>query len=140
VAVLVTVVVLAVAATAAILGYRWTQEQYYVGLDDDVVVIYRGIPQTVGPLVLSEVVERTPLTTDDLPAYVQERLAQTIPAASLQAARSRVDGLDRTTAPADDPVAPTAEPTAVPTPDPAVPAPDPAAPAPDPAATVPAGT
>jgi serine/threonine protein phosphatase PrpC len=136
VAVVVTVVVLAVAATAGVLGYRWTQEQYYVGLADDDVAIYRGIPQTLGPLVLSEVVERTSLSADDLPAYVQERLAQTIPAASLQAARSRVDGLDRTAAPADEAPAPT------PTPDPlTTPAPDPAVPAPDPAATVPpAGT
>jgi serine/threonine protein phosphatase PrpC len=133
VAVLVTVVVLAVAATAGVLGYRWTQEQYYVGLDDEDVVIYRGIPQNIGPLVLSAVVERTSLSADDLPAYVQERLAQTIPAASLQAARTRVDGLDRTATPVDEPTSPT--PTSDPT---ATPAPDPAVPAPDPAATVPA--
>jgi len=140
-------VVLAVAATAGVLGYRWTQGQYYVGLDDDddVVVIYRGIPQTLGPLVLSEVVERTSVSSDDLPGYVQERLAQTIPASSLEAARSRVDGLDRTAAPADEPATPTDTPTATPTPavpgpDPAVPAPDPAVPAQDPAATPPAGT
>jgi protein phosphatase len=140
VAVLVTVVVLAVAATAGVLGYRWTQGQYYVGLDDDDVVIYRGIPQTLGPLVLSEVVERTSVSSDDLPAYVQERLAQTIPAASLDAARSRVDGLDRTAAPADEPATTPTPTPAVPGPDPAVPAPDPAVPAPDPAATPPAGT
>jgi PPM family protein phosphatase len=82
------------------------------------------------------VVERTSVSSDDLPAYIQERLAQTIPAASLESARSRVDGLDRTAAPADEPA--TATPT--PTPTPPVPGPDPAVPTPDPAATTPAGT
>ncbi|GAA2721158.1 Stp1/IreP family PP2C-type Ser/Thr phosphatase [Cellulomonas aerilata] len=141
VAALATLVVLAAAATAGVLGYRWTQDQYYVGLADDDVAIYRGIPQTLGPLVLSQVVERTSLTADDLPAYVQDRLTQTIPAGSLQAARARVDGLDRTAASAQEPVAtpapaPTADPASTPAP---TPAPDPAV-APDPGVAPPAGT
>ena len=126
VAALVTAVVLVVAAGAAVLGYRWTQEQYYVGLADGDVAIYRGIPQTIGPLVLSRVVERTDLTGDDVPVFVRERLEQTIPAASLAGARVRVAGLAEeqetagdgpTREPADRPTA-SAPPTADPAPDP----------------------
>ena len=123
----VVVVVLAVAAGAGVLGYRWTQTQYYVGLADQDVAIYRGIPQTVGPLVLSQVVERTDLTVEDVPRFVRERLEQTIPADSLAGARDRVDGLavQRQTA-GDTAVSPA--PTASPTPTTAL--------VPDPATTV----
>jgi protein phosphatase len=120
-------VVLALAGTAGVLGYRWTQQQYYVGLAGDRVAIYRGIPQTLGPIVLSQVVERTDLVADDLPGYVQARLEQTIPATSLARARARVTGL---AADADPPE--TATPSPSPTGDPS--------PTVDPSPDAPAGT
>lgn len=91
---LLTVVIVGVLAGAGYLGYRWTQTQYYVGISNDVVTIYRGIPQTIGPITLSTVVERSDAHVDDLPAYVRTRLDQTIPADSLDDARERVRMLE----------------------------------------------
>lgn len=77
---------------ACFLGYRWTQTQYYVTSESDHVVIYRGIPQQVGPLELSHKVETvtTPLVSD-LDARMQERLAETVSQPSLEAAREYVE-------------------------------------------------
>ncbi|MBD3778269.1 MAG: Stp1/IreP family PP2C-type Ser/Thr phosphatase [Micrococcales bacterium] len=87
---LLAVLLLAAGATGF---YRWTQTQYYVGVDGEVVAIYRGIPQSIGPLTLSDVVERTELAVDDLPGFVRDRVEQTIHTASLADARTRVDAL-----------------------------------------------
>lgn len=102
--------------------YRWTQTQYYVGVDGEVVAIYRGIPQAVGPVSFSEVVETSDVVVEDLPAFVRERLAQTIHTATLADARARVAAL------AED-----AEPEPSPTPTPTTPA----VPAATPGATAP---
>lgn len=112
-----------VLAGAAFGFYRWTQTQYYVGVDGEVVAIYRGIPQSVGPLSLSEVVETSDVVVDDLPAFVRERLEQTIHTATLADARERVESLAADAEPEPEP-SPTPAPTT------------PAAPV-DPAATAP---
>ncbi|NMR20453.1 Stp1/IreP family PP2C-type Ser/Thr phosphatase [Cellulomonas fimi] len=131
---LVTVLLLLVAVGAGgYAAYRWTQTQFYVGVADDDVAIFRGIPQNVGPVALSQVVERADLRTDDLPGYVQARLAQTIPATSLDDARERVGRLADSAAPPTTPPTPSPTPTPAVTPAPA-PAPAPVQPAPDPAA------
>ena len=40
-----------VAVVGALWGaYAWSQTQYYVGTSGDSVAIYRGIPQTLGPI------------------------------------------------------------------------------------------
>lgn len=88
------VLVLAVVGVAGWLGYRWTQDQYYVGDADGAVAVYRGIPQSVGPVELSRVVERTDTRVEDLPGFVQDRLVQTVPAASLAEARDFAESLD----------------------------------------------
>jgi len=89
----VTLLVVLLVAAGATGFYRWTQTQYYVGVDGEVVAIYRGIPQSIGPLTLSDVVERTELAVDDLPGFVRDRVEQTIHTASLADARTRVDAL-----------------------------------------------
>lgn len=87
----VAVVVLVVAAFA---GYRWTQTQYYVGVDDGQVTIFRGIPQNLGPLELSTPVEHTGTTLDQLGSdYLRDRVEQTIRADSLDQAHAIVDNL-----------------------------------------------
>lgn len=88
-----TVVGLVVVAGAAFGFYRWTQTQYYVGVDGAVVAIYRGIPQSLGPISLSDVVERSDLVVDDLPPFVRDRVDQTIHTDSLADAQSRVAAL-----------------------------------------------
>ena len=75
-------------------GWEWTQRQYYVGVSDGAVAIYRGIPQTVGPIDFSQVVETSDLQVDQLPSYVRTRLEQTITATDLPDARARVTALE----------------------------------------------
>ena len=91
---LVAVVVLAAVAVAGWLGYRWTQDQYYVGVDNGRIAVFRGIPQTVGPISLSEPVETSRTEVANLPGYFQDRLAATIPANDLADARRRVADLE----------------------------------------------
>jgi protein phosphatase len=97
---------------AAAIAYSWTPTQYYVGVDEDEVVIFRGLPQTLGPIALSSVVERTGTSLDDLNGYMQGRVEQTIHADSLDDARDLVAMLDEDTSPRPTP---TATPTSVPT-------------------------
>lgn len=90
VAVALVVVGLGVAVWA---GYRWTQTQYYVGVADGQVAVFRGIPESAGPVTLSTPVELTGTRVEDLPGYVVDRLETTIPAQSLVDARARADRL-----------------------------------------------
>jgi protein phosphatase len=115
-----TVLALVVLAGGAFGFYRWTQTQYYVGVDGEVVAIYRGIPQTIGPIGLSDVVETTDVAVDDLPVFVRERVEQTIHTASLADARERVDALAQDAA---DDAASTPTPTSPPVTAPATTAP-----------------
>lgn len=90
-------------------GYNWTQTQYYlapatveagdpiayqVEPGTNVVAIYRGIPQEVGPLKLSHVHELSDLSVDDLPQFAQSRVGQGIPASSLDEARTILGELE----------------------------------------------
>lgn len=118
-----------------VLGYLWTQTQYYVADSGGEVVILRGLPQTLGPVALSTVAERSGTSMDDLAsAYLRERVEQTIHATSLEDARALVRMLEEDAEPPE----PTRTPTPTPTPTPTVL--DPAAPpAVDPAADPAAG-
>lgn len=115
----ITLLAVLVLAAGAFGFYRWTQTQYYVGVDGEVVAIYRGIPQSVGPIALSEVVETTDVAVDDLPEFVRNRVEQTIHTASLADARDRVDALVEDAAEAG--ATPTPRPTPTPTPTTAAP-------------------
>ncbi len=75
------------AAVAALVGliliggtWLWTTQQYYVGSQDGYVTVYRGIPQSVGSLPLSSVVETTAIPSVQLPVYAQELVNATIAA------------------------------------------------------------
>lgn len=87
---IVTLLVLGVVAAGAYLGYGWTQQQYYVGVNDGRVAVFRGIPQSLGPIDLSTVVESDGPDVSELPGYMQDRVDQTIRATSLAAARDLV--------------------------------------------------
>lgn len=50
-------------------GYQWTQKQYYLGVSDGSVAIFRGIPQDLGPITLSEKLEPTGIDAATLPSY-----------------------------------------------------------------------
>lgn len=88
-----TAALLAVVA-AAWGAYAWSQTQYYVGTDEELVAIYRGIPQELGPLNLNTLVERTTIELDELAPFEQERIESTIRTPSLADAQSLVDSLE----------------------------------------------
>jgi protein phosphatase len=66
-------------------AWWWVSSQYYVGSDNGNVTVFRGIPQNVGSVSLSSVVETTAIPTVQLPVYAQELVTATI------AAESRTD-------------------------------------------------
>jgi len=90
------VAILAVLAVSAIAAYNWTQSRYFVGSDDDTVVIFRGIQQDLGPIALSSVYEDTEIRLSDLPFYQRLEIQQTISARSLADAQTIVDTIRNT--------------------------------------------
>ena len=84
------VLTLVVLAGLAYAGWRWTQQQYYVGTQDDRVTIYRGLDQTVGPVSLSSTAERTDIPVADLPDFYRTRVSDGVTASSLEAARALI--------------------------------------------------
>lgn len=87
------VLVLAILAAGAFGVYQFTQTRYFVGADEDSVVIYRGIQQNIGPFSLSTVQEDTDIALDDLSPFTRATVVRTINASSLADARSVVDRL-----------------------------------------------
>jgi hypothetical protein len=76
------------------LTVAWLNTQYYVGVDGNEITIFRGVPQSLGPIELSSPVEHSGTDVDDLrSAYLRERVLQTIQAGSLDDARQQVDML-----------------------------------------------
>lgn len=76
------------------LAVAWLNTQYYVGVDDGQITIFRGVPQSLGPIDLSTPIEHSGTPVDDLQsAYLRERVVQTIQADSLADARAQVSML-----------------------------------------------
>jgi len=96
-------VVLAALAGALFGAYQWTQTRYFIGPDDDSVVIYRGIPQDIGPISLSSVYEDTGILLADLRAYQRISVEQTISVRSLADAQARIDNLRPEPTPTPEP-------------------------------------
>jgi protein phosphatase len=88
-AVLTAVVVLAAVVAG---GWIWIGRQFYVGSENGYVSIYEGIPQTLGSVPLSSVVETTTIPTVQLPVYAQELVTATI-AAEDRADAERIVGI-----------------------------------------------
>jgi PPM family protein phosphatase len=135
---------------AAGAGWSYLRSQYYVGIDDDVVAIYRGVDGSVAGIELASVEERTDLDIARLSVVARGRVERGIVAEDRADADEIVRRLEENAAPAcdpddaGDPEAPTPLPGAE-TVDPNAPAPDPdapapAEPAPSPAAEPGAGT
>jgi serine/threonine protein phosphatase PrpC len=87
-------VLVAVLGGGAYGAYRWSQLQYFVGASAGSVAIYRGLPQDIGPLNLSNV-DRviSDVHVADLPPFYQQQVAKGIVADDEQAAMSIVDRL-----------------------------------------------
>ncbi|HAM11996.1 MAG: serine/threonine-protein phosphatase [Actinobacteria bacterium] len=88
------VIVLAMIGVALFGAYQWTQTRFFVGADDDTVVIYRGIQQNIGPISLSTPYEDTGILLADLSNFKRATVEGTISARSLADARAIVNALD----------------------------------------------
>lgn len=73
--------------------YQFTQTQYFIGVDGDSVALYRGVPDTVLGLPLSEVVLTGSTRVADLPPYYANQVRATIPVGGLPAARTTMTEL-----------------------------------------------
>jgi serine/threonine protein phosphatase PrpC len=72
---IITVVTLAVIIAGCVIGYSWTQSQFFVAADGDQVAVFRGVDSSFGPLKFFRVETHTDLRVTNL----------------TQAARSQVD-------------------------------------------------
>jgi PPM family protein phosphatase len=84
------VAILAAIGSGLWFGWGWTQQQYFVAESDGRVAIFQGIHQTIGPVSLFEVHEVSDLRVNDLPAFMRERLAETVQVGSLDEAEQWV--------------------------------------------------
>ncbi|MGV9694333.1 Stp1/IreP family PP2C-type Ser/Thr phosphatase [Streptomyces sp. NPDC003470] len=89
-----TVLALAVVGGGLYGGWRWTQTQYYVGINNDHVALYRGISQDLAWVSLSEVQKDHPeIELKYLPPYQQKLVESTIAEGDLNDARAKIEEL-----------------------------------------------
>ncbi|MFF5449017.1 protein phosphatase 2C domain-containing protein [Streptomyces sp. NPDC012888] len=75
-------------------GWRWTQTQYFVGVKDQHVALFRGISQDLGPIKLSTVESDHPdIELKYLPPFKKKLVEATISEGTLDGARQKVDEL-----------------------------------------------
>lgn len=74
-------------AVAGYLAYGWTQEQFYVGTDGKNVVLYRGLPQDLGPISLSSPQEVTDISIENLRPVTKTQVTNTVSANNLADAK-----------------------------------------------------
>ncbi|GAB3244542.1 PP2C family protein-serine/threonine phosphatase [Nocardioides dilutus] len=99
--VLVAFVVVGLVWTGLAVAWSWTQQQYYVGEDDGLVVIYRGLDASLPGLELSEPYERSNVDLTRLSDFDARQVRDGIDAGSLDDARSTVESLAARMTPAD---------------------------------------
>jgi PPM family protein phosphatase len=87
------IVVVAAILAALVVGYQYTQRQFFVGEKDGRVAVFQGVHQDIGPISLSHIYEETTITVDDLPPFNRENVEATIVADDLDHAHRIVDQL-----------------------------------------------
>lgn len=70
--------------------YRWSQTRYYVGESNGKVAIFQGVPTNIFGFNLSHEVERTSISTSDLPQTWRDELTEGITRDNLDEARAHV--------------------------------------------------
>lgn len=83
-------------------GYALLTRAYFVGQEDDEIVVFQGIPQTVLGVDLFWTVEETGLDPEGLPSHMQSRLEEGLMATSLAEARQIVERHERAIREADE--------------------------------------
>jgi serine/threonine protein phosphatase PrpC len=91
---LVPLVLLVVVGLVAAFGFwQWSQDQWYVGVSDGVVVVYQGVEVDTPIIKLHRIVERTDLQATSLPQFELEQVNGGIPAGNRDAAEQTVQRL-----------------------------------------------
>jgi PPM family protein phosphatase len=85
--------IVAAATYGLFLAYEYTQTRYFVGTNDGVVVIYKGIKEELGPFKFSTVYEVSNITLDSLTDFQREALERSIGTENLGDARRVLDQL-----------------------------------------------
>jgi protein phosphatase len=85
--------VIGIASYGLYLGYEYTQTRFFVGVNDGVVVIYKGIKEELGPFKFSSVYELSNITLDSLSDFQREALERSIDAENIEDARRILDQL-----------------------------------------------
>jgi len=110
--------VLSVAAVAVggggYFGWKWTQDQFFVGAWADEVVVFQGIQQEVGPIQFFSVAKRTGKSLSELSLPDQALIKDGIEVTDVTEGITRINGLKFTTEQKAAPAA-SASPTATPT-------------------------
>jgi protein phosphatase len=88
---------LAALALIGIYGYVWTQSQFFVGSDEDSVVIYRGVNADIGSIPLNTVVRDTNIPLTSLSQFLRTSVELTIPKSSLEEALLVVERIESVT-------------------------------------------
>jgi PPM family protein phosphatase len=86
----VLVLLLLVVIGGGYLGWRYTQDQYYVGTDGNEVVIYQGVNQAVAGIHLSHVYHHTGIPVAGVPTTYQSQIRATISSGTLSSAEGTV--------------------------------------------------
>jgi serine/threonine protein phosphatase PrpC len=87
------VLLIAIAIYGLFLAYEYTQTRFFVGTNDGVVVIYKGIREDLGPFRFSTVYEVSNISVDSLTDFQREALERSIATESLEDARRVLDQL-----------------------------------------------
>ncbi|MGW2084016.1 Stp1/IreP family PP2C-type Ser/Thr phosphatase [Streptomyces sp. NPDC001880] len=89
-----SVLALAVIGGSLYGGYRWTQNQFYVGAKNDHVALFRGISQDLAWVSLSKVEKDHPeIELKYLPPYQRKQVKATIAEGDLAAAQEKIGEL-----------------------------------------------
>jgi protein phosphatase len=90
----VTIVVIAVLSAGGFYAVRYALDNsWFVGVNDGVVTIYRGIPGEVAGVTLNEAHQRTDVELRSLPAFKRDEVTEGIKVGSLEEAEETVDQL-----------------------------------------------
>jgi len=92
-AIVLSLLAVVVVAASLWLAYRWTQSQYYIGVQDGRVAVFQGVQQDLGPITLHHLVEVTDVPVDALPEYRKQAVQATISVGSLSQADATVKEL-----------------------------------------------
>lgn len=92
------ITVLAVLVAGSLAAWEWVQHQYFVGARDGSVTIFRGLPESLGPIELRWVDTVAPdVPVNDLPGSIQDNVTSGMPATSREDAQKIVANLRQQT-------------------------------------------